>query len=265
MNLKQIFLQAVVALFFSFCCCSYIQPLPPIITFVSVGYHEVLSPDPSYVSKAAGSITLVQSNGKNVLVDTGTSNMATFIKDTLWNAHQLKPDDINLTFITHTHPDHYSNVLMFSNEQSTWTYNVTGDIFTSNPLQYDKSYFLFNDNNLEVWATPGHMPQDCSLLVHNWNNTGTTMGIVGDLFYNASDSEDPSLWTSASNDINTQTINRRRVACAVDYIIPGHGSMFPVTNDMKENVFTCNSSPFRLSACCYLFFLLYVTVVIFSI
>jgi len=233
------------------CICllyPYISCSSPIVTVISAGYHEILNSDP-FVSKAAGSVTLVQSNGKNILVDTGTTNIVASIKDSLWNLQRLTPDNISLTFITHTHPDHYSNVMLFSTTQSWWTYNVTGDIFSAYPLQYDKSYYIFDDDNLEVWATPGHTPQDCSLLVHNWNNSGTTLGVVGDLFFNASDIEDPNLWESASNDVSAQKVNRRMVACAVDYIIPGHGSMFAVTNEMKDDAFACNNSSFNFS--CY--------------
>lgn len=137
--------------------------------------------------------------------------------------------------------------------------------FLANSLYYGNSYFLFNDSNLEVWQTPGHTWQDCSLLVHNWNNTGTTLAIVGDLFFNASDSDDVSLWQSGSDDVNTQRIHRRRVACSVDFIVPGHGSMFAVTSDMKESIFKCSFSSTVRLVCCEVYILFCIAYVFMSV
>lgn len=124
MNLQRFYLVVIVLL--SLCRCKLSSP---IVTIISVGYREVISSSP-YVIKAAGCITLVQSKGKNILVDTGTTNMATSVRNILRHRKQLALHDIDFTFITHTHPGHYSNVLMFSKEQSVGAYNVTGDIFT---------------------------------------------------------------------------------------------------------------------------------------
>jgi hypothetical protein len=59
-----------------------------------------------------------------------------------------------------------------------------------------------------------------------------TIGIVGDLFIFANDE---GVWQSGSQDQAAQLQNRNKVICLTDYIIPGHGQMFAVTPEMKQN------------------------------
>lgn len=50
--------------------------------------------------------------------------------------------------------------------------------------------------------------------------------ISGDLFYSDSDAMDSKEWDLDAWDKVTGQYNRRRVICAVDWIVPGHGKMF---------------------------------------
>jgi len=57
--------------------------------------------------------------------------------------------------------------------------------------------------------------------------------IEGDLFENGADIENPSEWQAVSHDKNLQAGSRYKVVkqFSVDFIIPGHGPMFPLTAD----------------------------------
>lgn len=59
---------------------------------------------------------------------------------------------------------------------------------------------------------------------------------TGDLFEREEDIADPSLWKyiAGSENPESQEKNRNKVLVMADYIIPGHGPMFKVTEHMKE-------------------------------
>lgn len=55
------------------------------------------------------------------------------------------------------------------------------------------------------------------------------MALVGDTFFTANDQE---LYNSQARQFSLTPemydASRKRIACGVDYIVPGHGAMFPV-------------------------------------
>lgn len=59
---------------------------------------------------------------------------------------------------------------------------------------------------------------------------------IGDLFEREEDLIDESLWmvSAYSEAPKIQEMNRNKILLLADYIIPGHGPMFRVTNSMKE-------------------------------
>lgn len=60
----------------------------------------------------------------------------------------------------------------------------------------------------------------------------------GDLFEREDDVEDPSLWkyVAGSENMESQEKHRNEVLLMADYIVPGHGPMFKVTQAMKDVV-----------------------------
>lgn len=61
-----------------------------------------------------------------------------------------------------------------------------------------------------------------------------TVAVTGDLFENANDINDDTIWLNAvSEDRFMQRKNRYRISALVDFIIPGHGEMFRLTNEMR--------------------------------
>lgn len=77
-----------------------------------------------------------------------------------------------------------------------------------------------------------------SLIVKNTNQEGGgTVGIVGDLFEKEEDIFDDSLWIEAgTEDEKTQRKNRLKIAEMVDFIIPGHGGKFKVTDEHRKKL-----------------------------
>ena len=96
--------------------------------------------------------------------------------------------------------------------------------------------------NIELWNTPGHTNQDISVVVRNVPCCGT-VGVVGDLFYTESDAAGNTTdqWT---NDAWNPTLGmnyRAKMICEVNWIIPGHGKMFKVTDTMKRR-YNCSET-----------------------
>lgn len=59
--------------------------------------------------------------------------------------------------------------------------------------------------------------------------------ILGDLFEKFEDIEDPGIWLGAgSEDEVLQRKNRSKVAQLADWIVPGHGPKFKVTDEIRE-------------------------------
>ena len=60
--------------------------------------------------------------------------------------------------------------------------------------------------------------------------------IVGDLFEKEEDLADPEIWKSAgSENPELQIKNRSKVLHEADYIVPGHGPMFKVTDEQRKS------------------------------
>jgi hypothetical protein len=85
-------------------------------------------------------------------------------------------------------------------------------------------FYYFNDR------------QNLILLMHD----------LGDIFEREEDIEQPEIWRSCGSVNPEQQENSRAIIANIaDYIVPGHGSIFKVTDAMKkklsQNVSTCNS------------------------
>lgn len=187
-----------------------------------------------------GSATLVQSKGFNVIVDTSNIRKKIPLLKALYNTSGLLPEDIDFIVTTHGHPDHYSNNDLFSNvPNSMHMYRVNGTKFISNTLNAEDYVLINGDPNLEARLTPGHSRQCISLIAKNVENYGI-VSVVGDLFMFRDDFEENDLLKSMSHDYDLYQSNRRRIACISDYIVPGHGPMFQVDSDLK-NEFNCRA------------------------
>lgn len=91
-------------------------------------------------------------------------------------------------------------------------------------------------------ATKGHTSTCVSVIVRNSNFLDEnmkleTVGISGDLFEKEEDIEDARLWIEAGSEhVEEQRKNRLLLANRVDYIIPGHGPIFKLTDEMRQKL-----------------------------
>lgn len=196
----------------------------------------------SYLEKGDDSVmianctcTLIKSPDCNIIVDTMTPWDGDLLLKGL-QENRLNPDDINWVVSTHGHSDHLGNNNLFLKAKHIVGTNISQrnryfiHDFTSAPYRLADS--------IEIVATPGHTLSCVSVLVR-----GSTLApaglvaIVGDLFERADDITDSSLWIDAgSENPASQRLNRARIATMADYIVPGHGAMFRVDQQMRDTL-----------------------------
>lgn len=193
--------------------------------------------------------TLIKSHDCNIIVDTMTPWDGDLLLQRL-HEHRLAPDDISWVVSTHGHSDHLGNNNLFLKARHIVGTNISQrnryfiHDFTSAPYRLS--------DTIEVVATPGHTLSCVSLVVRNCTiKTGPadltstsgdhpatancTVAIVGDLFERSDDIGDSTLWLEAgSEDPVAQRRNRAKMATVADYIVPGHGAGFAVTEAVRE-------------------------------
>lgn len=176
---------------------------------------------------AQPSTVLIKDSELNIIVDPG-SNKELLLKKLA--DENLKPEDINIVFLTHHHLDHTLNIMIFPSCDIL----LDGDQMNIN--KSDK-VFAYSENipktNIKVIPTPGHIFEHSSLLVE------TEMGkvaIAGDLFWWLDRTEQKTDYESlmshkdpgGAKDEEALRENRKKILEIADYIIPGHGKMFKV-------------------------------------
>jgi len=180
--------------------------------------------------KADCSISLVIGSQKNILVDTGLPVDKEFIISAL-KSHGLEVQNIDVVVGTHGHSDHIGNIGLFPDALLIVSCDICRrDVYLDNKLTQDVPYAL--DADIDVMYTPGHTGRDVSVVVRD-SQHGTVV-IAGDLFESESDIEDANRWIEVSENLAIQAQSRSRVAAVTDYIVPGHGSMFKLTNNHKK-------------------------------
>lgn len=147
--------------------------------------------------------------------------------------HHVKPEQVDYVVCSHGHADHIGNLNLFLNAHH----------FVGSCLSHRNKYFCHDfekssyilDKDIEVIATPGHTKTCVSLIVKNTNlENHAPVAITGDLFEKEEDIFNESYWIDAgTEDKNLQKKSRLMVAEMVDHIIPGHGPMFKITEEMR--------------------------------
>ncbi|XP_015910955.1 metallo-beta-lactamase domain-containing protein 1 [Parasteatoda tepidariorum] len=205
--------------------------MTPSVEILKVGY-SILNEEAKFM-KANCTCTLVRDNNKIMLVDTLTAWDGIFLLKAL-EERGLQADDITHVVGTHGHSDHIGNLNLF-----TKALHIVGQ-----SISHQDEYYLhsFEENdayviseNIKIIATPGHTLSDVSVIVN-----GTLLGtvaIVGDLFEREDDIRNPDLWhkVAGSEDPDLQFKYRTMILDLADYVVPGHGPGFTVTNELKES------------------------------
>lgn len=173
---------------------------------------------------ASSSTTLVEDSGKKILVDPGI-NRKLLLEKLLEN--DLTPNDIDIVFMTHYHPDHVFLASMFEKA-------VIADGDTVYEKDNETGYEgKAPGTNLEVVLTPGHAHEHASLFVKTGKGN---IVIAGDVFWWTDEErqktdnlealikkEDPF-----TKDLPALKESRKKLLEIADYIIPGHGKTFKV-------------------------------------
>lgn len=169
---------------------------------------------------ASSTVTLVKSNGKNIIVDPGCS------RNKLLNAlknENLKTTDIDFVLLTHLHLDHCLLCGIFEKAK----------VLNAEELYGGDKQTLHNNKipktSLKIIQTPGHAPEHCSLVAPT--NKGICI-VAGDAFW-WKDKEKQKIDIKKKDNAHPAEVNmkkliasRRKILTMADYVIPGHGKAF---------------------------------------
>lgn len=169
---------------------------------------------------ASSTCCLVNSSGLKIITDPGC-NRQKLMEALAWE--NLSTKDIDYVFLSHGHPDHILLAGIFEQAQI-----VTYDdrmVYREDRMERFDRHIL--GPFTEIVNTPGHTADHLSLLVRT--NEGI-VAISGDVFWWIDGEE--QILSLAAQSLDT---NREQLAASqsfllknADFIIPGHGRMFPV-------------------------------------
>ncbi|KAK9504913.1 hypothetical protein O3M35_009081 [Rhynocoris fuscipes] len=203
------------------------------VHIIATGYSKLMPNGKGYHANC--SCTLIKSGKYKLIVDTMTPWDRQYILDKL-KVFDVKPDEIDYVISTHGHSDHLGNNNLFLNAK-----HIVGHCFSFKDEYYDDPFteesdncFYIDNKRLYLMATPGHTASCISVLVE------TKQGIVavaGDLFERKEDLTNEYIWLSAgSENHQLQRENRLKIINLSDWVIPGHGEMFQITDDIKSEM-----------------------------
>jgi len=171
---------------------------------------------------ASSTVTLVQNNDKNIIVDPGC-NRKRLLEELDKNG--LKPADIDFVLLTHGHGDHSLLAGIFENAKV-----ITPTEIYDNDDQVE-SQDKISGTDIEIIQTPGHSPEHCSFIVPTKDGIYI---IAGDVFWWVDD-EEQKINAEKEDDAHPAEVNmqnlievRKKILKIADYIIPGHGKIFKV-------------------------------------
>ena len=169
------------------------------------------------VVRVAGTVSLVRSGDLVAVVDPGMVRDPSVILAPLLDLG-LAPADVTDVVLSHHHPDHTVNVGLFPGARVHDHWAVyQGDTWLDRPAE---GFALAED--VVLWETPGHTPQDISTLV----TTDSGVVAVTHLWWHADMDGDPR-----AVDLDALHRGRARVLEVADRVVPGHGPAFAVTDD----------------------------------
>jgi len=176
------------------------------------------------IEHASSTVTLIQENDKNIIVDPGMDRKK--LLEAL-KKEGLSPKDINVVLLTHMHLDHILLAGIFENAEvydSSEIYSFNGTI--------EPSYQEIPYSKIEFISTPGHDEFHTSFSVDT--DEGKVV-IASDLFWWKDNQEQKTDRESLLNledpyvkDKDALMESRKKVLEIADIIIPGHGKMFKV-------------------------------------
>ncbi|CAH1406230.1 unnamed protein product [Nezara viridula] len=149
--------------------------------------------------------------------------------------------DINYVVSTHARPDYFGNNNIFRN-----SIHIVGNCiskkmeYQKSPLSLGNTYYI-DEDNLKVIPTPGYTLTDLTVVVRS--NIGIVY-ITGELFqcqktFDKGENSELNLFTNMRR-IEYPIFwrfNRNMVVKHADYIVPGHGEIFRITDQRRRDFF----------------------------
>ena len=164
---------------------------------------------------ASSTVTLVKSNGKNIIIDPGCNReklLGVLAKEGLTTAA------IHYVILTHNHTDHTLLAGIFENAKTLNSYEI---YYNDNQVAHNNAV---PGADLQLISTPGHTEDHISVFVKTRDGVYV---IAGDLFWWMNDEEqkvDVEKDDQAHPSNKKQLIeSRKKILDIADYIIPGHG------------------------------------------
>ena len=164
----------------------------------------------------AGTVGLVRDGDRVIVVDPGMVKSRSLILDPL-ERRGLSTDDVTHVFVSNHHLDHTVNIALFRQAEIV-DFRTTRRDDQVNPHQGEG--FKLGPSTT-VWVTPGHTPQDASLVV----DTADGRHAFTHLWWRSDRTPEVDPY---SVDPAELARNRRRLLDGVDVVIPGHGAPFRV-------------------------------------
>lgn len=168
--------------------------------------------------KVASSVVLIQDGDQKIIVDPGMVASQSQILDPL-AALELSPNQITDVIISHHHPDHTINVGLFGNARvHSGSAIYRGESWEDAAANRDISA------NVRIIATPGHQPEDVSVVI----NGEAVDGQLGISIYTH------EWWNESGPEVDpyavdqNQLVESRKKILDLNplWIIPGHGAAF---------------------------------------
>lgn len=201
--------------------------LKPTVKVLIQGYAHPGDGD-EYI--ASPTVTLIQYDDKNILVDTGCNDKKLM---TALLENDLRTYNIDAIFFTHYHLDHTISIRLFP---ETPVYDSAMRYTQDNETPFTE---LLNISAIKLMPTPGHASEHTALLIDS-DNLGLIC-IAADVFWwedgkqSTTNIEEMINYPDPfANDFEALKLSRKKVLdSGAFWIIPGHGEIFknPPIND----------------------------------
>jgi glyoxylase-like metal-dependent hydrolase (beta-lactamase superfamily II) len=175
---------------------------------LAIGYTTSTGPG------VAATVSYVRDGDRHIVVDPGMIARRQSLAERLADLG-TSPDEITDVVLTHHHPDNVLNAGLFDQAR---IHDHKAIYLNDQWEDRDAEGYVFSPS-LRLIATPGHSPEDITLLA------GTPDGVVafaGDLWWRPDGPADDPV----APDRERLRASRERVVAVADVIVPGHGAPF---------------------------------------
>jgi glyoxylase-like metal-dependent hydrolase (beta-lactamase superfamily II) len=171
--------------------------------------------------RVASTVSLIVSGSSLVVVDPGMVSSTAVILDPLLELGR-GPEDVTDVVLSHHHPDHTINVALFPRARvhDHWAI-YKDDVWIDRPAE---GHQVAED--VTLWETPGHSPQDITTLVRSGDET---IALTHLWWYETAPFHDPRC-----TDPEALHAGRERVLAVATLIVPGHGLPFVPSADTSR-------------------------------